>query len=454
MEASRLVIQQFSGIIAVVNRDLQTILLRDNPWLLDPAQVAGWLRRRLPPVYLARRAAARARQRWDEGDRAHLVIGPRQAGKSTAIWAHLAERGAPALFLDCEQELVREWCRSAPLFLADLEKLVARPVPLFFEEIQHLEEAGLLLKGLVDRRIGVPILVTGSSSYHLGARTRESLAGRATRTRLLPLSLAEACQDLADRPQIVRDRLREERFARHLVFGGYPAVWLSETPEILLGDLLEAVVLRDASDLFRITRPDAFRQLLRLLAGQAGQLVNLSEWASILGIGRDTVASYLEILESSHVVLTLSPFAGGKRVELTARPKVFLLDNGLRNRLLFDFRPLEERTDAGPLLESWVATELWKALPEGATLHFWRSASGAEVDFVVARGDRLLPVEVKASRLGRPVFSRSLRSFLDAYRPATVLVVNLGLAHGERAGPVEWIHPIHLAERVEEIFAA
>jgi uncharacterized protein len=440
--------------LLVVNRDLQTILLSDNPWILDLEQLAGWLRLRLPSPLLPRLAAAKGRERWVEADRAHLVIGPRQAGKSTALWSHLAERGEPALFLDCEQPLIRDWCRSAPLFLTDLQKLVERPVTLFFEEIQHLEEAGLFLKGLVDRRIGVPILVTGSSSYHLGARTRESLAGRATRTRLLPLSLAEVCQDLADKPELVRDRLREERLARHLIFGGYPAVWLSETPEALLTDLVEAIVLRDASDLFRITRPDAFRHLLRLLAGQVGSLVNLSEWASILGIGRDTVASYLDILESSHVIMPLSPFAGGKRVELTARPKVFLLDNGIRNRLVHDFRPLEERTDAGPLLENWVAAELWKALPEGATLHFWRSASGTEVDFVIARGDRILPVEVKAGRLGRPLVSRSLRSFLDAYQPTATLIVNTGLTHRERAGPteVEWILPSQLAERVEEVF--
>lgn len=437
-----------------MNRDLQTILLADNPWLLDSAQLAGWLRLRLPTPLLPRLAVTKSRERWGEANRAHLVIGPRQAGKSTALWAHLAERGEPALFLDCEQPLVREWCSSAPLFLADLEKLAVRPVTLFFEEIQHLEEAGLFLKGLVDRRIGVPILVTGSSSYHLGARTRESLAGRATRTRLLPLSLTEVCHDLADKPEIVRDRLREERLARHLVFGGYPAVWLSETPETLLADLVEAVILRDASDLFRITRPDAFRQLLRLLAGQVGSLVNLSEWASILGIGRDTVASYMDILESSHVIAPLSPFAGGKRIELTTRPKVFLLDNGIRNRLVHDFRPLEERTDAGPLLENWVAAELWKALPEDATLHFWRSASGAEVDFVIARGDRILPVEVKAGGV-RPVLSRSLRGFLDAYQPAATLIVNTRLTHRERAGATEvvWILPTQLAERVEESFA-
>lgn len=439
-----------------MDRDLQTILLNDNPWLLEPAALAGWLRRRLPATYIPRLAATSARQRWSETDRAHLVIGPRQAGKSTSLWTYLAERGEPALFVDCEQPLVREWCRSAPLFLVDLEGLVARPVTLFFEEIQHLEEAGLFLKGLVDRRVGVPLLVTGSSSYHLGARTRESLAGRATRTRLLPLSFAEVCQDLGEKPRILRDRLEEERFARHLIFGGYPAVWLSQTPEVLLTDLVEAVVLRDASDLFRIARPDAFRQLLRLLAGQTGSLVNLSEWASVLGISRDTVASYLDILESSHLIKTLSPYAGGKRAELTARPKVYLLDNGLRNRLLHDFRPLEERTDAGSLLESWVATELWKVLPEGATLHFWRSASGAEVDFVIAQGDRVLPVEVKADRRGRPALSRSLRSFLDAYQPATALVVNSGLTHQDRIGEteVEWILPPQFQRRVAEVFAS
>jgi uncharacterized protein len=437
-----------------MDRNLQTLLLRDNPWLQQPERLSSWLRSRLPAPYLPRPTLSAARQRWGEKDRAHLLIGPRQAGKSTALWAHLADFGQPVLFLDCEQALVRDWCQSAPLFLADLEEVATLPVTLFFEEVQHLEEAGLFLKGLVDRRIGAPILVTGSSSYHLGARTRESLAGRATRSRLLPFSLTEVCQDLAGRPEIVLQRQREERFARHLVFGGYPAVWFAEDPAVLLTDLVESVVLRDASDLFRIARPDAFRGLLRLLAGQTGSLVNFSEWGAILGINRDTVAGYVEILESSHIVAILTPFVGGKRAELTGRPKVFLLDNGLRNQLVHDFRPPGERADAGPLLENWVAGELSKLLPEGATLHFWRSASGAEVDFVIARGDRCLAVEVKAESRGRPLLSRSLRSFLEAYQPAAALLVNLGLAHRERVGAtdVAWISPFQLAERVGEVF--
>jgi len=218
-------------------------------------------------------------------------------------------------------------------------------------------------------------------------------------------------------------------------------------------------VCRNLADRARIARPDAFRQLLRLIAGQAGQLVNLSQWASILGIGRETVASYLEILEASHIIFTLTPFAGGRRMELTTRPKVFLLDDGLRNLLIDDFRPLAEREDAaGPLLESWVAAELRKILPAGAALHFWQSASRAKVDFVLVRGDRIVAVEVKAGRLDRPLLSKSVHSFLAAYQPAATLIVNSGLSHRQPAGTaatgeVEWLLPIHLAARITELFA-
>jgi hypothetical protein len=269
----------------------------------------------------------------------------------------------------------------------------------------------------------------------------------------LPLSLAEVCPDLEGKPALVAEQLRAERLERHLLFGGYPAVWLSETPDLLLTDLVEAVILRDASDLFRIGRPDAFRKLLSLLATQVGSLVNLAEWAAILGISRDTVASYLEILESGHVAATVPPFAGGRRAELTSRPKIYLVDTGIRNRLVHDFNPPAERADAGPLLGTWVFTELWKALPDGATLHFWRSASGAEVDFVVARGDLTVAVEVKAGG-ARPRFPRAARSFVEAYRPKALLMVQSGVSHQESEGATEvtWLRPEEVAAAVKTFF--
>ena len=412
-----------------MNRDLQTILLRDNPWLTAPERLESWLRESLPKAMVPRAAAKRSRSAWTETRRAHLVVGPRQAGKSTLLRAHLAEQGAPVLYVDCEQALTQAWCRSAPLFMADLEGLVSDSPTLLFDEVQHLEEAGLFLKGLVDRRYPRPILVTGSSSYHLGARTRESLAGRATRTRLLPFSLQEVIADLAETPPLLQRRAVDERLARHFIVGGYPEVWLGEDPAPILTELVESFVLRDASDRFHIQRPDALRKLLSLLARQAGSLVNYSEWASLLGISRDTVASYVALLEECHVLTTLRPYAGGKRSELTARPKVYLVDPGIRNHFVGDLRPVDARGDVGAVFESWVCSELLKTFDPPWSVHFWRSTSGAEVDFVLTCPSHLAAVEVKAQAMRRPTLPRACRSFIQAYAPRTLLVVNRSFEH-------------------------
>ncbi len=437
-----------------MDRDLQTILLRDNPWIEDPGSLGRWFAAHLPETFIPRDILDTAASRWRESDRAHLVVGPRQAGKSTAIWAHLAAVEKPTLFIDCEQNLVQHWCRSAPLFLADLEKIAPPPpVTLFFEEAQHLENAGLFLKGIVDRGVGAPVLVTGSSSFHLGAKVRESLAGRATREQLLPLSLREVSHDLEGLPGLARSRASEERLERHLIYGGYPDVWLGESPEVLLADLVEAIILRDASDLFRIGRPDAFRRLLRLAAGQVGNLVNLSEWASILGISRDTVASYLEILEAGHVVTLVPPYAGGRRSELTKMPKVFFIDNGIRNHLVHSFHLPADRVDSGPTVENWVFGELRKSLPLGMDIHFWRSTSKAEVDFVIDTGSAIVGLEIKAGTIGRPSIPRSVRSFIEAYRPQHFLIVSTDEFDPKPIGSTEvsWITLDEVASTMRQL---
>ena len=212
--------------------------------------------------------------------------------------------------------------------------------------------------------------------------------------------------------------------------GGYPAAWLAEDPELILDELLNAFVLRDASDLFRIDDLSAFRRLIHLVAGQAGDVVNATEWASHCEVSRNTVQRYLSLLEETHVLMSLRPFAGGRRAEATGRPKVYFRDSGLRLAAVGGpHTPWRGRPDAGRLLESWVAAELRKRvdpLRPSEELMFWRTRSGAEVDFVLRRGDELLAVEVKARALRRPTISRGARSFLEAYRPARMVVVHAG----------------------------
>jgi hypothetical protein len=273
---------------------------------------------------------------------------------------------------------------------------------------------------------------------------------------LLPFSLEEVSDDLAARSPTVRAAGITERFERHAVVGGYPEAWLSGSPGDVLADLTEAVVLRDASDRFRIARPDVFRRLLHLVAGQVGSLVNHAEWAALLGVSRDTVAAYVALLEESHVLVTLPPFAGGKRSELTRQPKVYFTDPGLRNHLVGSLQPFRGRPDRGPLFELWVFSELWKRLPPGATLHYWRSTSGAETDFVIVLGDRPIGVEVKAQELTRPLLPRASRSFIEAYDPKDFLMVNLALEREERVAEtrVRFVTPAGMGQALAEALEA
>lgn len=403
-------------------------LLDSNPWLADPS---AW-----PAAAAARRPARFVTRHIDTSDlhdvrKAKLIVGPRQAGKSTFLWDLLAHREpGTVLYLDCQEERVRAWARSAVGMAADLRRELPGVRTLFFEEAQHLEEAGLLIKGLIDAAQGLDVFVTGSSSYDLESRTRESLAGRAVRRRLLPFSTRELLEGEGATVPAVRRIRKTELAARQLVWGSYPAVWFHPRPEHELSDLLEAFVIRDASDRFRIQRPDAFRGLLELAAGQIGAMVNLSEWASILGISVPTVSDYLGLLEETWILQQIRPFVGGRRREITSARRVHFHDLGLRNALLRAFHPdVSRRPDRGALLEGYVFSELNKTLPLLARVRYWRAKGGAEVDFVVTLGEQLLPIEVKGRDPGR--VTRSLRSFLQAYEPAEALVA-CGGSSGER----------------------
>ena len=159
---------------------------------------------------------------------------------------------------------------------------------------------------------------------------------------------------------------------------------------------------------------------LRRRAGRrAGALVNLSELASIAGVSVNTVSRYLSLMEEAHVLRLVPSFSGGKRREVSSARKVFFLDNGLRNAVLGRVsQPPEDAADRGKLLENWVFSELAKEIPWTQPIRYWRSLSGAEVDFVIDAPATRLGIEVKAAPLRRPRLARSSRSFIQAYEPA------------------------------------
>lgn len=436
---------------------IRTRIEQMNPWIGRPGLAARHAQRQRPSTYIERRAAASLAEASAHVRLAHLLIGPRQAGKSTLIWSMVARERRPLLFLNCEDPLARAWCNSAVEFGHELDEWLPEGGFLFLEEAQWLDEAGRFVKGLVDLRLNRRIVVTGSSSFHLMARTRESLAGRATYHRIWPLSLDEVAPRDPNMPLAGYRRDARSALERQLVFGGYPEAWTSHDPASVLGRLLTAFVLRDASDRFRLERPDAFRVLIQLMAGQIGDLVNYTEWAAILGISSSTVKDYIAVLEETHIVRRLRPFIGGKRAELTQTPKAYFIDNGLRNALVGGFQPLEGRTDVGKLVENWVFSELHARYPEPAGVRYWRTRNGAEVDFVLepSPGERIA-IEVKATRSNRHKIPPAARSFISAYKPRRFLVIHRGEPYVSQVGdcPIEWIPAELLPGRIDAIVGA
>jgi predicted AAA+ superfamily ATPase len=431
-----------------MNPQLRRVILAENPWLRGE-DLLGWIRHFLPASYIQRRL------RLVADPRVVLVVGPRQAGKSTLIWKTLEEAAEPVLYLNCEEPSIREWLSSPAELLADVAEYAGQARALFFEEVQRLPEAGLFLKGLVDRRPGLGIYATGSSSFDLEAATRESLAGRAQRHLLLPLSLAEAGAGLPGSP-LAREEGLSQLVEQMMVYGGYPTVLTSGDPRRELASLVEAFVVRDASDRFRIRHTAALHKILELAASQVGNLVNLSEWAALSSVSNDTVADYCRLLEETHLIRLVRPFVGGKRAEITSARKVYLLDNGIRNQLFGGFQPAAGRPDRGALMENLVFTELAKTVhPLLDGLGTWRSKSGAEVDFVVEHQGRLLACEVKAGD-SRGILSRSAHSFLEAYQPEQLLIVNRSDSPEVKVGStrVRYLRVEELAGAVETFLAA
>ncbi|RME21607.1 MAG: DUF4143 domain-containing protein [Deltaproteobacteria bacterium] len=167
------------------------------------------------------------------------------------------------------------------------------------------------------------------------------------------------------------------------------------------------------------------------------------------------MADYSRLLEDCHVVRLLRPYVGGKRAELKSTPKVYFIDNGIRNLLFGGVAPFDRRADRGVLLENLVFSELLKAInPLLDHLHYWRSKSGAEVDFVLTHRGRLLACEVKAGDF-RQHLTRSARSFIGIYQPDKFLVVHDGEKGSTTIGGTEvrFTDIFALSREVEEFLA-
>jgi hypothetical protein len=377
---------------------------------------------RQTPVY--RRLVEDTIARALRDTRVVLVVGPRQAGKTTLMRRYIAD-DRPYLTLDDRATLDR--ARTDPVaFIRGLDRAI-------IDEIQRAPELMLAIKESVDgdTRPG-RFLLTGSANVMALPTIGDSLAGRIEIVTLLPLAQAEIAGTpgrmierlFAGEGPVLRGRaVYGEPLVEAVLAGGYPEALRRSTAErrsLWHEDYLALVLDRDVRDIAHLEQLDRLPILMRMLGEQAGQLVNMNALAVALGLSAPTVQRYVTVLERMFLLRQIRPWFSNRLSRLIKSPKLHLLDSGLLAALR-EANAAGIATDRGrfgPLLESFAVGEVLKALGWSkvrAQVSHFRTKDRDEVDLVLEdRRGRIVGIEVKAAATLRPGDFSGLRKLQEA----------------------------------------
>lgn len=391
-----------------------------------------------------------------------IVVGPRQAGKSTLASLVAEERGARYVTLD--EEGPRQAAIDDPTgFVEDTD------LPLCIDEFQKAPELLPSIKARVDRarsggkRPAGMFILTGSANVWTTLRISESLVGRAERVRLWPLSQGELrgrretfIDDLfADRlPKIEGAQLGRSAISTMLLAGGYPEA-IARTDQRRrgrwFGDYVTMTLERDVRDLVRNAQQlGELPNLLQLTAARIGTLLSLTGLARDTGLSRPTVKRYLTLLEQLFLLVRARAWTNNIGQRLIKAPKVWLPDTGLTAHLLgYDRTRFEEDETAlsGALFESFVAMEIVKQSAWATTdvrIHHFRTAGGREVDILLEAPDgSVAGIEVKLSATPHSSDFSAMRHLKDKLgrRFKSGVLIHPG-RETLRFGPKLWALPV------------
>ena len=311
---------------------------------------------------------------------------------------------------------------------------------VFIDEVQYLNNPSSLLKLLIDHHKYIQLIVSGSSSFDIKSKFADSLAGRTVDFEIFDLSFREFVRfkglpyDLdSPMPEFHLNKVRE-LYQEYIFFGGYPKIVLEdsiEKKEKYLQQIIDTYIKKDIRDLAGVKDVKKFNNLLKILAAQSGQLLNVTQTAKLCSLAKQTVEHYLFILENTYVIKLVSPFSSSAKVEVVKAPKIFFYDTGLLQMLWLGNI---QKNLIGNVFETSVFAELVKKY--GANnINYWRNRNQNEIDFILRHKDRIMPIEVKQSFEN---FRRlSMSSFCGKYKVSDYRVVSL---KGQKQGK-EYIYP-------------
>lgn len=341
------------------------------------------------------------------GRKALVILGPRQVGKSTLLHQMLDGKN-DVLWLNGDDQDVRDLFNE--FSAAKMRLILGKNKVLALDEAQRIYDIGLKLKIVTDQMKDIQVIATGSSSLDLAAGLNESLSGRKREFILLPLAFKE----LVD----YHGMLEEKRLLhRRMIYGYYPEVVTTHGEERdILHEITDSYLYKDILNLDVVAKPDKLNKLIQALAYQIGSQVSNNELAQLVGLDSKTVDRYIDILEKCFIVFRVNSFSRNLRNELKSSRKIFFWDCGIRNAVINNFTPLENRSpmDNGALWENWIIAERLKynnVIGNRVSPWFWRTKQQSEIDYLEDQDGHISAFEFKWNPNARasmpPSFSSS-----------------------------------------------
>jgi len=320
------------------------------------------------------------------------LIGPRRVGKTVLLKTWASELNQPYLFWNGEDMALQH--ALARRTIENYHNLVGKYQLVFIDEAQNIPDIGNVLKLMVDELKDVCFVISGSSAFGLQNSTGEPLTGRQKTFILYPL--AEAEYALFEDPIMQNEHLRER-----MIYGNYPELLHIQSrteKESYLNELVQSYLLKDILSLEGIRNSRKILALLQLIAYQVGSEVSFQELGRQLGISKNTVERYLDLLTKVFVIYRLGGFSRNLRKEISKSSKWYFYDNGIRNILVANMNPIEGRQDVGQLWENYALTERMKFQSYSRMLsynYFWRTYDQQELDWIEEREGELYAYELK-----------------------------------------------------------
>ncbi len=348
-------------------------------------------------------------------NKAIIVVGPRQCGKTTFVDELIAHHKLNALMMSGDD--VDDRTRLSNTSAAKLKQLIGKHKILVIDEAQRIENIGITIKLIIDKLKNIKVIATGSSAFELANKINEPLTGRKWEYILLPFSFQEMALHTSETEE---QKLLEQR----LIYGYYPDVVNNPSDaKAILKQLANSYLYKDILTWEDLKKPDRLEKLVQALAFQVGNEVSYHELGQLCGLDNETVERYILLLEKAFVVFRLTALSRNLRNELKKSRKIYFYDNGLRNAIVNNFNSLEFRNDIGALWENFLMAERLKVLyfnEKSCNRYFWRTLAQQEIDYIEEKGGKMSAYEFKWNLNKKYKFPKP---FMDNYKVGSSKII-------------------------------